>query len=98
MTESEAWVYIMTNKPNGALYVGSTGDLPNRINAHRQGRGSAFTTKYNCNKLVYCEPWTNLAEARTRERAMKAWKRAWKIELIETVNPGWHDIAVQAQG
>jgi putative endonuclease len=91
--ESAAWVYIVTNKPRGVLYIGATTDLQARARHHRSGRGSHFASKYNCEKLVYFERHDTIAAAKTRERAMKAWKRAWKIELVERANPAWNELA-----
>jgi putative endonuclease len=89
------WVYIMTNKRDGVLYVGVTADLPARIMQHRTGQGSAFCRRYGLNRLVYAEPLESIYEAITREKAMKAWKRAWKVELIEKLNPAWDDLFEQ---
>jgi len=85
------WVYIMTNRPRGVLYIGVTADLAARIHAHKGGRGSAFCKRYNLDKLVLVEEYPTIEEAIAREKAMKAWKRGWKIELIEQSNPEWID-------
>lgn len=87
------WTYIMTNKPRGVLYIGVTADLGARVFQHRAGTGSAFCRRYNLTKLVHAEPHDTIIEAIAREKALKAWKRAWKIELIETGNPGWRDLS-----
>ena len=86
------WVYIMTNKRDGVLYIGVTADLPVRIVQHREGKGSAFCRRYGLDRLVYAEPHEDIHDAITREKAMKAWRRAWKIELIEQANPEWNDL------
>lgn len=86
------WVYIMTNKPQGVLYTGVTAELAARITQHREGRGSAFCRKYGLDQLVYAEAHSEIETAIAREKAIKAWKRAWKIELIESANPGWDDL------
>ena len=86
------WVYIVTNKPNGVLYVGVTSDLATRIDQHRSGKGSAFCRRYGLTRLVHAEEYDDISDAIAREKAMKAWKRAWKIELIATGNPGWDDL------
>ena len=86
------WVYIKTNKLGGVLYIGLTADLPARIVQHKQGKGSAFCRRYGLDRLVYAEPHAEIADAIAREKAMKAWKRAWKIELIEEHNPDWDDL------
>jgi putative endonuclease len=86
------WVYVMTNKPGGALYIGVAADLVARVAQHRSGFGSAFCRKYNLTRLVLAEPYPTIDEARARERAMKEWQRAWKIRLIEESNPNWADL------
>ena len=85
------WVYIMTNRPRGVLYIGVTADIAARVHAHKAGRGSAFCKRYNLDKLVLAEEYPTIEEAIAREKAMKAWKRDWKIELIERSNPEWVD-------
>ena len=87
-----AFVYIMTNKRNGTLYVGAATNLPKRIGEHRQGLGSKFTSKYGLKRLVYVEPHATIQDAVSREHLMKKWKRSWKIELIESRNPDWNDL------
>ena len=87
-----AWVYIMSNRKNGVLYIGVTADLSRRIVQHREGKGSAFCRRYGLTRLFYAEEHDSIEEAIAREKAMKAWKRAWKIELIEAVNPAWDDL------
>ena len=89
------WVYIMTNKRYGVLYIGVTADLAARIMQHKQGKGSAFCRRYGLDRLVYAEPHAEIAEAIAREEAMKPWKRAWKIEQIEKNNPEWCDLFEQ---
>ena len=87
-----AWVYIMSNRKDGVLYIGVTADLSRRIIQHREGKGSAFCRRYGLTRLVYAEEHDSIEDAIAREKAMKAWKRAWKIELIEGVNPAWDDL------
>ena len=87
-----AWVYIMSNRKDGVLYIGVTADLSRRIVQHREGKGSAFCRRYGLTRLVYAEEHDSIDDAIAREKAMKAWKRAWKIELIEGVNPEWDDL------
>ena len=89
------WVYIMTNRRDGVLYIGVTADLPARTIQHRQGKGSAFCRRYGLNRLVYAERHAEIVDAIAREKAMKAWRRAWKIELIEKSNPEWNDLFEQ---
>ena len=86
------WTYIMTNKPRGVLYIGVTADLVARVLQHRQGIGSAFCRKYNLARLVHAESHDDIREAIAREKALKAWQRDWKIELIERDNPEWRDL------
>ena len=87
-----AWVYIMSNRKDGVLYIGVTADLSRRIVQHREGKGSAFCRRYGLTRLVYAEEHDSIGDAIAREKAMKAWKRAWKIELIESLNPAWDDL------
>ena len=87
-----AWVYIMSNREDGVLYIGVTSDLSRRIVQHREGKGSAFCRRYGLKRLVYAEEHDSIEDAIAREKAMKAWKRAWKIELVEGVNPEWDDL------
>jgi putative endonuclease len=87
------WIYIMTNKPGGVLYIGVTADLPARIYQHKTGQGSGFCRKYGLTRLVLVEEFSTIGEAIAREKAMKAWKRQWKIELIEASNSGWSDFS-----
>ena len=86
------WVYIMTNRPRGVLYIGVTATLPSRVHQHRNGKGSAFCKRYKLTRLVYAEQHASIQDAIAREKAMKAWKRDWKIELIEQGNPQWLDL------
>ncbi|PWE18557.1 excinuclease ABC subunit C [Marinicauda salina] len=88
-----AWVYILTNRPYGVLYIGMcNAELIRRMWEHRCGAGSRFTAKYNLTRLVYFEGHVDVMGAAERERRMKKWRRAWKIELIESVNPDWRDL------
>jgi putative endonuclease len=86
------WVYILTNAPHGTLYIGVTSDLAARITQHREGHGSIFCKKHGLNRLVYVEPHNRIDEAIVREKAIKAWQRKWKIELIIGQNPEWEDL------
>ena len=86
------WVYIMTNRARGVLYIGVTATLPRRVLQHRNCDGSAFCKRYKLTRLVYAEQHDNIQDAIAREKAMKAWKRDWKIELIEKSNPKWLDL------
>ena len=86
------FVYILASKRNGTLYTGITFDLPGRVQAHREGRGSSFVKKYGVTRLVWFEEYPLYADAIQRETSLKKWKRAWKLELIEKVNPNWDDL------
>lgn len=86
------WVYILTSRRNGTLYVGVTADLGRRVWQHREGVAEGFTRTYGVKRLVHVEPFGTLDDARRRERQLKCWRRAWKIQLIEAANPGWDDL------
>ena len=86
------WTYIMASKPKGMLYICVTAYLAERVTQHREDRGSAFCRKYGIKTLVLVEPHEEIEFAIAREKQLKAWKRAWKIELIEKGNPGWDDL------
>jgi putative endonuclease len=89
---NSAYVYIMTNIPFGTLYIGVTTNLVARVDQHRNGKGSTFCRKYRLTKLVYVEEFPTPYEAIAREKAMKAWKRRWKTDLIVKANPDWRDL------
>lgn len=86
------WVYIMTNRPDGTLYVGVTSDLAQRVWQHREGAVEGFTRRYGLKRLVYAEQHDTMESAIVRERRLKHWPRAWKIRLIVTDNPEWDDL------
>ena len=86
------WVYLLTNRKMGTLYCGHTDDLARRVFEHCEGRGAAFTRQHKIRRLVWCEPHDTRESAKTREYRIKAWKRAWKIDLIEETNPDWDDL------
>ena len=85
-------VYILASDRNGTLYVGVTSDLPKRIWEHRNGVAVGFTKKFGVHRLVYAESHDTMEAAILREKRVKEWKRAWKIELIEKTNPQWRDL------
>ena len=87
------YLYILASKRNGTLYIGVTNDLVRRIGEHRQGAVPGFTKRYGVHLLVYYETYDDIREALARELAMKKWRRAWKIELIERQNPRWRDLS-----
>ena len=86
------WVYIMTNKPNGTLYIGVTSDIAGRVWQHREGLIDGFTKKYGLKQLIYAEPHEDMHLALQREKNLKHWSRAWKVQLIQTTNPDWSDL------
>ncbi|KWV96135.1 GIY-YIG nuclease family protein [Erythrobacter sp. AP23] len=86
------WVYILSNRRDGVLYIGVTADLAARMVQHRSGKGSAFCRRYGLTRLIHAEEYEDISDAIAREKAMKAWKRAWKIELVERANPEWDDL------
>jgi putative endonuclease len=87
-----AYVYILASKKNGTLYTGVTSDLMKRIYEHKEKIFDGFTKKYNVTNLVYYEMHNNISEAILREKKIKGWRRSWKLKLIETMNPYWHDL------
>ncbi len=88
------WVYIMTNRPNGVLYIGVTSNLPRRIWEHRENIVAGFTSRYNLHRLDYAERHEDIRAAIQREKTMKHWSRAWKLDLIAGQNPEWNDLSL----
>jgi len=86
------YVYIMASRRNGTLYVGVTSGLKKRVYEHKNDLVQGFTQKYGVRMLVYYEQTTNVESAIRREKQMKEWKRKWKLELIEKMNPEWRDL------
>jgi putative endonuclease len=87
------FVYLLANRRYGVLYVGVTNDLARRIDQHRQKVVRGFTAKYGIVKLVYFEEFESILEARAREYTLKRWRRAWKLALVDKVNPEWRDLS-----
>jgi len=85
-------VYIMTNRRQGTLYVGVTNSMRHRIWQHKNNLIKGFTSKYDLHRLVFFENYESIQTAIEREKQIKNWKRQWKIELIESVNPQWRDL------
>ncbi|MBA6233477.1 MULTISPECIES: GIY-YIG nuclease family protein [unclassified Colwellia] len=86
-------IYIMTNIKNTTLYIGVTSQLVQRVYQHKSKLTLGFTHKYNLNKLVYFESFETMYDAITREKQLKNWRRAWKENLIEQINPNWLDLS-----
>jgi putative endonuclease len=85
-------VYIMASGRNGTLYIGATSELVKRVYQHTVGAVAGFTLRYGVDQLVWFEQHESAQAMVTRERQLKEWKRAWKVELIESVNPDWRDL------
>jgi len=85
-------VYLLASKPRGTLYAGVTSDLVQRIWQHKSGLVEGFTKQHAVHNLVWYETHGDMYAAIAREKAIKAWKRLWKIELIESANPDWRDL------
>ncbi len=86
------WVYIVTNRPNGTLYLGVTSNLARRAWEHREGLVDGFTKRYRLKRLVWAEHHDDIRLAIQREKNLKHWPRAWKIDLILAQNPEWNDL------
>ncbi|HOO72411.1 MAG TPA: GIY-YIG nuclease family protein [Spirochaetota bacterium] len=86
------YVYIMTNKYNTILYTGVTNNLIKRVFEHKEKTIEGFTKKYNCNKLVWFEEALNIKSAIAKEKQIKKWKKDYKINLINSMNPDWKDL------
>lgn len=85
---------MMASGVRGTLYIGVTSDLMRRVSEHRLGLRDGFTKDHGVKRLVWFEPFAEIAPAIAREKAMKFWKRAWKVQSIEEANPHWDDLAV----
>lgn len=86
------YVYILASKRNGTLYVGVTNDLAKRAYEHKADAVPGFTRKYGVKTLVYFEEYESLLQAREKEARVKKWKREWKLNKIEALNPEWNDL------
>ncbi|MEX0838347.1 MAG: GIY-YIG nuclease family protein [Parvibaculum sp.] len=86
------WVYIVTNKRDGTLYVGVTSDIGRRAWEHREAMYPGFTKRYGLKRLVYMERHEEIESAIARETRIKKWPRAWKVRLIHEFNPDWDDL------
>jgi putative endonuclease len=87
------WVYILASRRNGTLYVGVTNDLSRRVSEHNAKLVPGFTRQYGVDQLVYSGLFESVGDARAREHTLKRWRRAWKIALIEKLNPDWRDLS-----
>ncbi|MGH0001677.1 GIY-YIG nuclease family protein [Pseudovibrio ascidiaceicola] len=86
------FMYILASKPRGTLYTGVTNDLARRVYEHKSKVGCRFTAKYDVSKLVYFEQFRDVNDAIRREKQVKRWRRVWKIDAIEGLNPKWDDL------
>ena len=89
-----AYIYIMTNKPYGVLYIGVTTDIARRVYEHKNHLLAGFTARYKLHQLVYVEQHDEIETAILREKQMKKWQRMWKLNLIQQANPAWDDLTV----
>jgi putative endonuclease len=92
MNNESSYVYILASQRNGTLYTGVTTDLVKRVGEHKEKIQEGFTKRYNVANLVHYEVHGNIVAAISREKNIKAWKRAWKIRVIEEENPQWKDL------
>ena len=92
-TNYQYYLYIITNKKGGVLYIGVSNDLERRIFEHKNKLVEGFSSKYNLDKLVYFEVYQYVSDAIKREKNMKKWKREWKVKLIIDENSDWNDLA-----
>lgn len=90
--EKQPAVYILASKRKGTLYIGVTSDLTKRVWEHKNDLVDGFTKRYRVHRLVWYEFHESMESALKREKSMKGWKRVWKLELIENVNPDWEDL------
>jgi putative endonuclease len=89
---ADYYVYILTNKPRGTLYVGVTNDLVRRVHQHREGAIAGFTKRYGLKQLVHFERYDTPTFAIQREKNIKHWSRLWKLDLVNSSNPQWRDL------
>ncbi|WP_211251243.1 GIY-YIG nuclease family protein [Deefgea rivuli] len=92
MSIKQPCVYLLCNQRNGTLYVGVTSNLVQRIWQHKEGLAEGFSKKYSLKTLIWYEQHATMESAIAREKAIKEWKRAWKLTLIEKMNPDWRDL------
>jgi putative endonuclease len=92
MSPHQYYVYIMASRRNGTLYTGVTNDLATRASQHRSDSIRGFTSRYAVHRLVWYEAFEDIKAAIHREKCIKKWRRAWKLDLIEALNPYWEDL------
>ena len=92
-TLHQYYVYLITNKKDGVLYIGVTNNLERRMFEHKNKLVEGFSKRYNLTRLVYFETYPQITNAILREKRLKKWKRNWKINLINKENPNWNDLA-----
>jgi putative endonuclease len=92
-TVHQYYLYILTNKKDGVLYIGVTNDLERRMFEHKNKLVEGFSSKYNLDKLIYFETFQYINDAIKREKNIKKWKRDWKLKLIEEDNENWNDLS-----
>ena len=90
--EKQFWIYMITNKPEGVLYIGVTSELVQRIWQHKERCVPGFTSRYNLDRLVYFEEHAEAEAAIRREKRLKFWRREWKLDLVRKFNPDWQDL------
>ena len=93
--ERSYWVYILASRIGGTLYIGVANNLVRRVHEHKMGQADGFTKKYSVHRLVHFEQHGDIEAAILREKKLKKWQRAWKIRLIEELNPNWDDLYPQ---
>lgn len=98
MEERRFYVYILASGIGGTLYIGVTNDLRRRAYEHRRKLADGFTRRYGVSHLVYFEEFGEIESAIVREKQLKKWNRAWKIRLIEELNPNWQDLYLGIAG
>ena len=86
------YVYMLASQKGGTIYIGVTGSLAARIPQHKDGTGSKFAARYGVQRLVWYEEFFDVRDAIDREKQLKKWRRAWKIALIEAMNPEWNEL------
>ena len=91
-------VYMLASRKHGTLYIGVTSDLAVRVSQHKSGEIDGFTKKYGVKRLVWAEQFGTMEDAILREKQMKKWNRAWKVQLIEQENPDWDDLHAGLNG